>query len=81
MVDLVTCKNEENTIKNKVPRVVTRLIIKFSNVQGQPTQYSVMDLNEIQTHTIFMVFLVTCKNEEDSSKNEGIEWSHDFFHY
>ena len=30
-----------------------------------------MDLNEIQTHTIFMVFLVTCKNEEDSSKNEG----------
>ena len=34
---LVTCKNEEDQIKNKGARVVTRLFINFSNAQGQLT--------------------------------------------
>ena len=38
MVVLVTCKNEEDPIKNKGARVVTSLIIYFSNAQGQLTQ-------------------------------------------
>ena len=42
MVVLVPCKNEEDTIKNKGARVVTRRFIIFSDVQGQLTQYSVM---------------------------------------
>ena len=35
---LVTCKNEEDPIKNEGARVLTTLYINFSNVQGQLTQ-------------------------------------------
>ena len=42
MVVLVTCKNEEDPIKNEGARVVTRLLIDFSNSQGQLTPKSVM---------------------------------------
>ena len=38
MVVLVICKNEEEPIKNKDARVVTRLFINFSDAQGQLTQ-------------------------------------------
>ena len=38
MVVLVTCKTEGDPIKNKGARVVTNLIIIFSNAQGQLTQ-------------------------------------------
>ena len=42
MVFLVTCKNEEDPIKNEGARMVTRLFIDFSNAQGQLTPKSVM---------------------------------------
>ena len=35
MVVLVTCKNEEDPIKNEGARVVTALFIDFSDAQGQ----------------------------------------------
>ena len=35
MVDFVTCKNEEDLIKNEGTRVVTRLHVDFSDTQGQ----------------------------------------------
>ena len=38
MVVLVTCKNEDDPIKNKGFRVVTRLSIDFSDAQGQLNQ-------------------------------------------
>ena len=37
MVVLVTCKNEEDPIKNEGARVVTTLFIDFSGAQGQLT--------------------------------------------
>ena len=43
MVVLVTCKNEEDPIKNEVARVVTTLFIDFSDAQGQLTPKSVME--------------------------------------
>ena len=43
MVILVTCKNEEDPIKNKGARVVTRLFIIFLNAQGQLTPKSEME--------------------------------------
>ena len=49
MVDLLTCKNEEDPIKNEGARVVTRLFIDFSNAQGQLT----LNLATIQTHPSF----------------------------
>ena len=42
MVILVTCKNEEDPIKNEGVSVVIRLFIDFSDAQGQLTLKSVM---------------------------------------
>ena len=47
MNDLVTCKNEEDPIKNKGAKVVTTLSIDFSDAQVQLTPKSVMDLAKI----------------------------------
>ena len=38
MIVLVTCKNGDDTIKNKGARVVTKIFINFSDAQGQLTQ-------------------------------------------
>ena len=43
MVVLVTCKNEEDPIKNEGARVVTTLFIDFSDAQEQLTLKSVME--------------------------------------
>ena len=37
MVVLVTCKNEEDPIKNEGARVVTTLFINFKDAQGELT--------------------------------------------
>ena len=42
MVVLVTCKNEEDPIKNEGARVFTTLYINFSDAQGQITPESVV---------------------------------------
>ena len=57
MVVLVTFKNVEGA------RVVTTLFIEFSAAQGQLTP-------KFKLIQAFMVGLVTCKNEEDPSKND-----------
>ena len=43
IVVLLTCKNEEDPIKNEGARVLTRLFIVFSDAQGQLTQKSVVE--------------------------------------
>ena len=43
MVVLVTCKNEEDPIKNEGTRVVTTLFIDFSDSQGQLAPKTVME--------------------------------------
>ena len=43
MVVLVTCKNEEDPIKNEGARVVTILLIYFSDAQGELTSKSAME--------------------------------------
>ena len=43
MVVLVTCKNEEDLIKNEGARVVKTPFIDFSEAQGQLTLNSVME--------------------------------------
>ena len=74
IVVLVTCKNKEDPIKNEGTslRVVTTLFIDFSDAQGQLTPKSVLPkFNCSKLSQAFMDVLVTYKNEEDSSKNEG----------
>ena len=68
---LVACKNEEDPIKNEGARVVTTLFINFSDAQGQLSPISDGILPKFKLIQAFMVGLVICKNEEDSSKNEG----------
>ena len=69
---IVACKNEEDPIKNEGARVVTTLIINFSDAQGQLSPKSVMEiLPKFKLIQAFVVGLVTCKNQEDPSKNEG----------
>ena len=76
MVVLVTCKNEEDSLKNKGARVVTTLFIDFSDVQGQLALKSVMEYC-----LTFIIVLITCKNEEIHPKMKVLEWSQHFFHY
>ena len=68
---LVACKNEEDPIKNKGARVVTTLFIDFSDAQGQLTPVIVGIFPKFKLILAFMDGLVTCKNKEDPSKNEG----------
>ena len=71
MVVLVTCKNEEDPIKNKGAKVVSTLSIDFSDAQGQLTPKSVMkSCKNLKLIQAFMDGLVICNNEEDPSKNE-----------
>ena len=69
---LVVCKNEEDPIKNEGARVVTTLFIDFF-IRSQAANSKVSDgiLPKFKLIRAFMVGLVTCKNEEDPSKNEG----------
>ena len=63
MVVLLTCKNEEDLIKNRGARVFTTLYINFSDAKGQITLESVAvsgrNLNSSKLSCI------TCKNEDD----------------
>ena len=43
IVVLVTCNNEEDPIKNEGARVLTSLLLDFSDAQGQLTPKSVVE--------------------------------------
>ena len=52
--------------------MVTTLFIDFSDAQGQLTLKSVMESCQKSTSSkLLMVGFVTCKNDEDPSKDEG----------
>ena len=72
MVVFVTCKNEEDPIKDKGARGVTALFIDFSDF-SKATNSVVGDgiLLKFKLIQAFMVVVVTFKNEEDPFKNEG----------
>ena len=69
MVVLVTCKNEEDSIKNEGARLFTTLYIYFSDAQGQLTPLSVVP--KFKLIQAFMHVFVTCKNKDDPIKDEG----------
>ena len=68
---LVTCKYEEDLIKNRGARVFTTLYINFSDAQGQITRVGGGIWPKFQLIQAFMHVLVTCKNEDDRFKHEG----------
>ena len=73
MVVLITCKNDEDSIKNDGARVVTTLFTDFSDDKQQLPVTEVSDgiLLKFKPIQAFMTDLVTCKNEEDPLENEG----------
>ena len=66
---LLTCKYEEDPIKNRGARVFTTLYINFSDAQGQITLESVVVSGRNLNSSMHV--LTTCKNEDDRIKNEG----------
>ena len=63
---LVTCKNEEDPFKNEGARVHCKSMQIFYGAQGKLTpQYEVGSTLNSNSSKLFMVVLVTYKNEED----------------
>ena len=73
---LVTCKYEDDSIKNEGARVVTNCSyyksMFFSDAQGQLTPQSMIEFwPNFELIRTLMVFIISCKNQEDPIKNEG----------
>ena len=69
---LVTCKYEEDPIKNRGTRVFTTLYIDFfRRPRADNSGASGGIWLKLELIQAFMHVLVTCKNEDDSYKNEG----------
>ena len=69
---LVTCKYEEDPIKNEGARVLTILYdVFFRRSRAAYSEVSGGILPKFKLIKAFIVVLVTCKNEEDPIKNEG----------
>ena len=57
--------------KNEGARVLTRLYDVFSDAQGQLSPKSAAEFcPNLNSSKLFIVVLVTCKNEEDPIKNQ-----------
>ena len=74
MIVLVTCKNEEDPIKNEGARVVTILSIDFSDAQGQLTPKSVMEScqNSNSSRLLWLV-LVSARMKKTHPKMTALE--------
>ena len=82
MVVLVTYKYEEDPLKNEDARVLTRLYdVFFRRSRANNSEVSGRVLPKFELIQAFIVFLITCKNEEDPIKNEGARVLTSFPHY
>ena len=82
MVVLVTCKNEEDPIKNEGARVVTTLFINFSDAQGQLTLKSVMEsCRNSNSCELLWLMLLSSRMKKIHPKIKVLEWSQHFSHY
>ena len=66
-VVLVTCKNEEDLIKNEGARVLTSLLFDFSDAQGQLIRSQLWNSAEIRTHPSFY----SCPSNLEESKRSN----------
>ena len=81
-VVLLTCKNEEDPIKNKGARVFTTLYIKFSDVQGQITLvFVVVSGPNSNSAKLSCMSSLPARMRLIKSKMKELECSQDFFHY
>ena len=82
MVVLLTCKNEEDPIKNRGTRVFTTLYINFSDVQGQITLVLVVvSGRNLNSSKCSCMSSLPARMRMIDSKMKELECSHDFSHY
>ena len=79
---LVTCKYEEDPIKNEGARVVTTLYSNFSDAQGQITLVSVsVSGRNLHSSKLSCMSSLPARMGMIDSKMKGLECSQDFSHY
>ena len=82
MVVLLTCKNEEDPIKNRGDRVVTTLYINFSDAQGQITlELVAVSGRNLNSSKLSCMSSLPARMRMIDSKMKDLECSHDFSHY
>ena len=82
MDGLVTCKYEEDPIKNEGARVVTTFYSKFSDAQGQITLVLVsVSGRNLNSSNILSMSLLPARMRMIDSKMKELECSQDFSHY
>ena len=82
MVVLVTCKNEEDLIKNEGARVLTTLYINFSEAQGQITlELVVVSGQNLNPSKFTYMSALPARMRMIDSKMKELECSQDFSHY
>ena len=76
---IVTCKNEEDPIKNKGSRVVTTLYINFSDAQGKISLESVMvSGRNSNSSKLLCISSLLARMKMIESKTKELEWSQHF---
>ena len=79
---LVTCKYEEDLIKNEGSRVLTTLYINFSDAQGQVTlELVVVSGQNLNSSKLLCMSLLPAGMRMIDSKMKELECSQDFSHY
>ena len=79
---LAACKNEEDPIKNEGARVVTTLLINFSDAQGQLTPKSVMESCRYSNSSeLLWLVLLPARMKKIHPKMKELGWSLHFSHY
>ena len=82
MVVLVTCKNEEDPIKNEGARVFTTLYINFSDTQGPITlELVVISGQNLNSSKLSCMSSLPARMRMIKSKMKELECSQDFSHY
>ena len=82
MVVLVTCKNEEDPIKNEGAKVFTPLYINFSDAQGQITlELVVVSGQNLNSSKLSCMSSLPARMRMIESKKKELECSQDFSHY
>ena len=78
---LITCKHEEDSIKNKGDRVFTTLYINFSDGQGQITLESVVSGRNLSSSKLSCMSSLPARMRMIDSKMKELECSQDYSHY
>ena len=78
----LTCKNEEDPIKNEGARVFTTLYINFSDTQGQITLgLVVVSVRNLNSSKLPCISSLSARMKMIQSKIIELEWSQHFSHY